>query len=394
MTLAGRRVVIGVSGGIACYKVCTLARRLTQAGAAVDVVMTQSAGEFVGPVTFESLTGRPVLTSLWDRGRALDHVRLAQHPDLIVVAPATANLIAKAAQGIADDVLSTLLVAGTAPVLLAPAMNDHMWESEATQKNIAELRSRGWHQVGPAVGALAEGPSELPGRMAEPEEIQLMIERLLARGTLVGKRVVVTAGPTRERLDPVRVITNRSSGLMGVELARAAAAAGAEVSLILGPTQLNPSLDGSVTRVETTADLERAVRAGLTAADVLIMAAAPADFRPREIESAKLDRSGTVALELEATPDVLERTIGDRREGLVAIGFALESGNGLERARSKLKRKHLAAIVMNSADREDSGMESDSNQVSIIDDSQVIELPLLPKAEVAARIVDYVQTLL
>ncbi|MDH4132359.1 MAG: bifunctional phosphopantothenoylcysteine decarboxylase/phosphopantothenate--cysteine ligase CoaBC, partial [Gemmatimonadota bacterium] len=278
---AHRHVVVGVSGGIACYKSCHLVRRLSEAGATVDVVMTEGAAEFVRPLTFEALSGRPVLTSLWQPGSALQHIRLAQRPDLLVVAPATAHLLARVAQGLGDDILTTLLLARTAPTLLAPAMNDEMYANPATQDNLRILGERGLAFVGPEAGALAEGPSERPGRMSEPEVILAHAARLLNRGTaLAGRRVVVTAGPTREPLDPVRVITNRSSGKMGYRLAEAAWERGAEVTLISGPTSLAAPHGVTIARVETTAEMEAAVRAALPGADVLIMAAAPADYRP------------------------------------------------------------------------------------------------------------------
>src|SRR5438093_3825365 len=218
MPFAGRHVVLGVSGGIACYKSCTLARRLTEAGAAVDVVLTAAAAEFVRPVTFEALTGRPVLTSLWERDRALAHIGLAREADLVIVAPATANVLARAAMGMADDLLTALLLARTGPVLAAPAMNDAMYAHPATTANLKILAGRGWHLAGPEVGALAEGPSERPGRRSEPETIMAAAAGVIGRGEAgkwAGKRVVITAGPTREHLDPVRVITNPSSGRMG-----------------------------------------------------------------------------------------------------------------------------------------------------------------------------------
>ena len=225
MRFAGRHLVLGVSGGIACYKSCTLARRLTEAGAAVDVILTAAAAEFVRPVTFEALTGRPVLTSLWERDRALAHLGLAKQPDLIVLAPATANVLARAAMGMADDLLTAVLLARAGPVLCAPAMNDAMYAHPATLANTRALAARGWHFVGPDTGPLAEGPSERPGRMSEPEAILVAAERLLAErgaGRLRGKTVLVTAGPTREHIDPVRVLTNPSSGRMGFALAEAA----------------------------------------------------------------------------------------------------------------------------------------------------------------------------
>ena len=278
MTLTGRRVLLGVSGGIASYKSCTIARRLAEAGAAVDVILTPSAAEFVRPVTFEGLTGRPVLTSLWEPGHSLAHVHLARDAELAVVAPATANLIARAALGLADDLLTACLLARTGPVLLAPAMNDRMFAHPATQENLATLASRGWSQVGPTVGALAEGPSELPGRMAEPEEIVAHVERLLRQSNsrLAGKRILVTAGPTREPLDAVRVLSNRSSGRMGYALAAAAFARGANVVLVSGPTQLDPPPGVGLVPIETTDDLRRAVAQELKGSSVLIMAAAPA----------------------------------------------------------------------------------------------------------------------
>ncbi|MGE0354175.1 MAG: bifunctional phosphopantothenoylcysteine decarboxylase/phosphopantothenate--cysteine ligase CoaBC, partial [Gemmatimonadales bacterium] len=260
MSWAGRHVVLGVSGGIASYKSCYLARRLTEAGARVDTVLTHSATAFVRPLTFEALTGRPALASLWEPGTALAHLRLAQQPDLIIVAPATAQLLARAALGLADDLLTTLLLARTVPVLLAPAMNDAMYAHPATMANLATLRDRGYHVVGPDTGPLAEGPSNRPGRMSEPEVILAHAERILrGNGRLRGRRVVVTAGPTREPIDPVRVLTNRSSGRMGYRLAEAAWARGADVVLISGPSG-QPAPEGvELRRVETTAEMGDAV---------------------------------------------------------------------------------------------------------------------------------------
>ncbi|MDO8667138.1 MAG: bifunctional phosphopantothenoylcysteine decarboxylase/phosphopantothenate--cysteine ligase CoaBC, partial [Gemmatimonadales bacterium] len=294
--LAGRHVVLGVTGGIACYKACTVARRLTESGAAVDVVMTASAAEFIRPLTFEALTGRPVVTSLWDPGHALDHVRLGREPDLIIVAPATARLIARAAQGLADDFLTSLLLARRSPLLICPAMNDQMYAHPETQANLARLRGVGsgeWDLavLGPATGALAHGEGEGPGRMVEPEEIIAHAERLLLSGPpFEGKRVLVTAGPTREAIDPVRVLTNRSSGLMGYALAREAWRRGAEVTLIAGPGSLGAPFGVEVVRVESTAELATAVEKALPKADVLLMAAAPADYRPRKASATKTKR--------------------------------------------------------------------------------------------------------
>ena len=454
MVWAGRRVVLGVSGGIACYKSCLLARRLTEAGARVDVVLTRSAAEFVGPVTFEALTGRPVLTSLWEPGRALAHVRLPQEVDLVVVAPATAHLIARMAQGLADDVLTTLLLARTGPVLLAPAMNDEMYSRPETQANLERLRARGVVFVGPEIGALAEGPSERPGRMSEPEMILAHAARLLrGSGKLAGRRVVVTAGPTRESIDPVRVVTNRSSGKMGYRLAEAAWERGAEVVLVSGPVALPPPLgvmlrrvvvtagptresidpvrvvtnrssgkmgyrvaevawergadvvliSGPVAlpeptgvrvkRVESTKELEEAVRAELPAADVLVMAAAPADYRPSSPSDRKRSRiEGALAIPMEPTTDVLDATREVRKAGSVVVGFALETGDALAKGLAKLERKDLDLIVVNDALEPDAGFEKDTNRVALLgrDGTRKI-LPLQSKREVAEAIFDLVE---
>jgi phosphopantothenoylcysteine decarboxylase / phosphopantothenate---cysteine ligase len=395
MPWAGRHVILGVSGGIACYKACLLARRLVEAGARVDAVLTRSAAEFVRPVAFEALTGRPVLSSLWDRDGALAHVRLPQEADLIIVAPATANLIARAAQGLADDVLTALLLARTAPLLIAPAMNDEMYAKAETRANLARLRERGVTLVGPEVGALAEGPSERPGRMSEPETILAHAARLVRpRGLLAGRRVVVTAGPTREPIDPVRFVTNRSSGRMGYRLAEAAWERGAEVVLISGPVALQPPVGVQVVPVETTHDLEGAVRRELPSADVLVMAAAPADFRPKDPTAAKRPRlEGAVAIPMEPTSDILGATRGDRRKGSVIVGFALETGNAVEKGKAKLVRKDLDLIVVNDALEPGAGFDVDTNRVAILDrEGGARLLPLQSKLEVAHAILDAVES--
>lgn len=390
-----RHVVLGVSGGIACYKSCTLARRLTEAGARVDVVLTQAATEFVRPLTFEALTGRPVMTSLWEPGQALAHVRLGQTAALVIVAPATAQLIARAAAGIADDFLTTLLLAATAPTLFAPAMNDTMYARAETQANLAALRTRGVMTVGPDIGALAEGPSERPGRMSEPETILGHAARLLrSGGPLTGRRVVVTAGPTRESIDPVRVVTNRSSGKMGYRVAEVAWERGAEVTLISGPVALPPPLGAAVRRVETTHDLEAAVREELPRADVLVMAAAPADFRPASPSDQKRARTeGALALPLEPTADILDGTRDLRKAGSVVVGFALETGgDALSRGRAKLERKALDLIVVNDALEPGAGFEHDTNRVALLGrDGEPRILPLQSKRDVAEAILDAVE---
>jgi len=397
MPVAGptRHVVLGVSGGIACYKSCTLARRLTEAGATVDVVLTAAAAEFVRPVTFEALTGRPVLTSLWERGHALAHIDLAKHPDLVIVAPATASILARAAMGMADDLLTTLLLArADRPVLAAPAMNDAMYANPAITANIKALAQRGWHFIGPETGALAEGPSERPGRMSEPEAIFAAAERLLGHTNTSkwsGKRVVVTAGPTREHLDPVRVITNPSSGRMGYALAEAARARGANVVLVTGPTELTPPPGLATTRVETTEEMQHALESLVPNADALIMSAAPADYRPKSAADKKRPRSaGPLTVELEATPDILSSL--KRRKGMVVVGFALEMGNGLANARSKLQNKALDFVILNDATEPGAGFEVTTNRVTILGrNGTQVDLPLLPKRDVAERILDVVE---
>ena len=390
---AGRHVVLGVSGGIASYKSCILARRLTEAGAEVDVVLTKGAGQFVGPLTFEALTGRPVLSSLWERGRALAHIRLGQDTELIIAAPATAHLIARVAQGLADDILTTILLARTVPLVMAPAMNDEMYARPETQANLETLRARGVTLVGPEIGGLAEGPSERPGRMSEPEVIIAYGARVISGGRLAGRKVVVTAGPTRESIDPVRVVTNRSSGKMGFRLAEAAWERGADVVLITGPVALQDPVGVTVRRVESTQEMEHAVRADLPSADVLVMAAAPADFRPASPSDGKRPRvDGALAIPMEPTGDVLDATRGVRKPGSMIVGFALETGDALAKGLAKLERKGLDLIVVNDALEPGAGFEKDTNRVALLgrDGTRQI-LPLQSKRQVADAILDRVE---
>ena len=390
-------VTLGVSGGIAGYKSCILARRLVERGVAVDVVLTRAAGEFVRPLLFEGLTGRPVLGSLWERTPALAHLDLAKQSDLVIVAPATAHLLARATMGLADDLLTTILVARTGPVLAAPAMNDVMYAHPVTQANVAALGARGWTFVGPERGALAEGPSELPGRMSEPEAIVAAALHLLAPpGPLKGKKVLITAGPTREHLDPVRVITNPSSGRMGFALAEAAHARGADVTLITGPTELALPAGVRAQRVETTSDMERAVHVSGADVDVLIMAAAPADFRPTTPAATKRPRAnGHVTLELESTSDILS-TYSRTQRRVIVVGFALETGgDGVARAQEKLNSKSLDLVVLNDALEPGAGFEVTTNRVTIVRKRGApLALPLASKRDVAERILDEVESVL
>jgi phosphopantothenoylcysteine decarboxylase/phosphopantothenate--cysteine ligase len=393
----GRRILLGVTGGIAAYKSAWIARLLTQAGASVDVVLTRSASEFIGAITFEALTGRPVYTALIAEGHALDHIKLARAAHGVVVAPATADFIARAANGHADDLLSACLLAATAPVLIVPAMNDRMWAHGQTQANVAHLRQLGYAVLEPDAGPLAVGEGTGPGRMPEPEAIVAHVARMLEpAGPLRGKRVVVTAGPTREPVDPVRFLTNRSSGKMGVAIAAAAWRRGADVTLIAGPIAVPPPTGPSLTMVETTEQMRAAVEHAIGDADALIMAAAPADFRPASPAQQKIKKSNAPAsIALEPTADILASTIAARAKRLVTVGFALETTSPLEHGRAKLASKQLDLIVVNDATEPGAGFGVDTNRVTFIErDGHTEPQDLLAKGEVADLILDRVERLL
>ncbi|MBX3132994.1 MAG: bifunctional phosphopantothenoylcysteine decarboxylase/phosphopantothenate--cysteine ligase CoaBC [Gemmatimonadaceae bacterium] len=391
----GRRILLGVTGGIASYKSAWLARLLTQAGAQVDVVLTRSAREFIGSVTFEALTGRPVHSVLIGDGHALDHLRLAREAELFIVAPATADFLARAAHGHADELLSAALLAAECPVLLVPAMNDRMWANAAVQANCAALAAQGKHVLEPGVGPLAspdEGAGQ--GRMQEPETILAHAARLLeAPGRLNGRRVVVTAGPTREALDPVRYLSNHSTGKQGVALAEAAWRRGADVVLVHGPLQVPLPVGARSVAVESTEEMAAAVATEIASADVLVMAAAPADFRAAEVASAKIKKSGRApTLELVETPDVLRSTMKARKKGMLAVGFALETDDLAENAKKKLEAKGLAMVVANSAREAGAGFGYDTNRVTIFAaDGSVDELALMSKRDTADAILDRVE---
>jgi phosphopantothenoylcysteine decarboxylase/phosphopantothenate--cysteine ligase len=396
---AQRRVLLGVAGGIASYKTAWLARLLTKAGAEVDVVMTRAATEFVGAVTFEALTGRPVHTGLFDPGRALDHIHLARGAHAVVVAPATADFMARAATGQADDLLTACLLATEAPVLLVPAMNDRMWAHAQTRANAAHLRSLGYTLLEPDEGMLAAGEGSGPGRMPEPETILAHVGRLLEDGAdpLAGRRVLVTAGPTREAIDPVRFISNHSSGRMGVAVAAAAWRRGAEVTLVAGPLAVPAPVGASLVHVESTEEMRAAVERALPAADVVVMAAAPSDYRPARRSDAKIKKTGEARrLELEENADILASTRSARRDGAVVVGFALETDDVLDNARRKLASKSLDLIVVNDAREPGAGFGVSTNRVTLLSrDSDTPEpLPLLGKDEVADAILDRVAELL
>lgn len=392
----GRRVLLGITGGIASYKAAWLARLLAGAGAEVDVVMTRGATEFVGVVTFEALVGRPVHTDIFGAGRALDHIRLARAAHALVVAPATADFLARAAQGRADDLLTACLLATEAPVLMVPAMNDRMWAHPQTGYNVAHLRAIGYRVLDPDDGMLAAGEGSGPGRMPEPDVILAHAARLLESATLTGRRVVVTAGATREAVDPVRFLSNRSSGKMGVALAAAAWRRGAEVTLVSGSTEVAPPAGVCTVRVETTEQMADVVAESLPGADALIMAAAPADFRAASPASCKIKKgSAPQSLALAPTTDILASTRALRRAGSVVVGFALETDDIMESARAKLVAKDLDLIVVNDAREEGAGFGVDTNRVVLLSregDEQTV--PLMLKTELADVILDRVEELL
>jgi phosphopantothenoylcysteine decarboxylase/phosphopantothenate--cysteine ligase len=392
-------VLLGVAGGIASYKTAWLARLLSKAGAEVDVVMTRAATEFVGAVTFEALTGRPVHTGLFDPGRALDHIHLARAAHVVVVAPATADLMARAATGQADDLLTACLLATEAPVLLVPAMNDRMWAHAQTQANAAHLRSLGYQLLEPDEGMLAAGEGSGPGRMPEPEVIFAHVGRLLENrdAPLVGRRVVVTAGPTREPIDPVRFLSNHSSGRMGTAIAAAAWRRGAEVTLVAGPLAVPVPVGVRHVHVESTSDMQDAVARELPTADVLVMAAAPADYRPADVSASKLKKTGEArSIALAENADILASTRAARRDGAVIVGFALETDDVVANARRKLATKALDFIVLNDAKEPGAGFAVDTNRVTILarDSEEPERLPLLTKHEVADAILDRVEAVL
>jgi len=392
-----RRILLGVTGGIAAYKSAWIARLLTQAGAAVDVVLTRSAAEFIGAITFEALTGRPVHTALIAEGHALDHIKLARAAHAIVVAPATADFIARAANGNADELLTASLLAANAPVLIVPAMNDRMWAHTQTQANVARLREIGYGILAPDAGPLAVGEGSGPGRLPEPETIVAHVGRLLEQpGALRGKHIVVTAGPTRESVDPVRFLSNRSSGKMGVAIAAAAWRRGADVQLVAGPLSIALPSGPRVTVVETTEQMRDAVERAIAGADALIMAAAPADFRPASPASQKIKKSNAPpSITLEPTPDILTSTIGARSDKLVTVGFALETNAPLEHGRGKLASKQLDLIVVNDATEPGAGFSVDTKRVTFIHrDGHTDAQPLLSKGEVADLILDRVERLI
>ena len=389
------KVALGVAGGIAAYKAAEIVRLLQERGIRVQVVMTEAAQEFIKPLTFAALSGEKVITGMFagsgteqpNIDSAIEHIAVAQSIDALLVAPATADVLAKFAQGIANDFLTTLYLATTAPVVVAPAMNVNMWNHPATQANLDALRKRGVRIVEPGEGYLACGMTG-PGRLAENEAIvAAAMEALGASQELAGETVLITAGPTREKIDPVRYLTNRSSGRMGYALAEAALRRGARVLLVSGPAALTPPDAAEITRVESAEQMREAVLKLLPQATIVIKTAAVSDYRPKHTASQKIKGKGALTLELEPTTDILAE-IARKKDSQIIIGFAAETENALENARQKLSSKSLDAIVANDVSREGVGFDSDRNAVTIITHDDVIEVPESTKWEVAQRVLD------
>jgi len=391
MGLKGKTVVLGVTGSIAAYKAVELASQLTQAGAQVEVIMTGAATEFITPLTFRNITGRPVVTKMFELASeySVEHVALAEAADIVVIAPATADIIARIAAGMADDMVSCTVLATKAPVILAPAMHAAMYKNQITQDNLAKLKARGFITVGPDYGRLASSGIGL-GRLVDVNEISGTISQVLGRSSdLAGRRIVVTAGGTQEPVDPVRCLTNRSSGKMGYALAEAARDRGARVVLVTAPTALLKPVGIDVVNVGTAQEMHEAVKKAVAKADALIMAAAVADYRPKKVSKSKIKReqASNLTLELERTSDILVEVKGK----FLRVGFAAESENLVANARVKLEKKRLDLIIANDITAKGSGIGADANQVVIIDRKGKVEkLPLLPKREVADRILDKV----
>ena len=394
--LKGKNIVLGVTGGIACYKAAALASALVKQHAQVQVIMTENAAKFVSPITFEQLTGRKALTDTFDRNfqHSVEHIAVADRADFVLIAPATANIIAKLAHGLADDMLSTTVLACRCPKAVAPAMNTNMYENPVTRDNLETLRRYGWEVVEPAVGRLACG-AEGKGKLPEPEELlEVCLHAAAHEKDLRGKRVLVTAGPTREPLDPVRYLSNRSSGRMGYAIARAAARRGAEVTLVSGPTSLPRPGYTEIVDVETAQEMFEAVTARAPEADIIIKAAAVADYRPARVADNKIKKAdGELSLPLERTRDILGTLGQNKREGQFLCGFSMETENLLENSRAKLRKKNLDLVAANNVKVAGAGFGVDTNVLTLITKEDTRELPLLSKEEAALALLDRLKEL-
>lgn len=394
MSMTGREIVLGVTGGIAAYKSAEIVSRLRHLGACVHVIMTANAAKFVAPLTFETLSAHPVVTDTFERPDTweVEHIALAKRAEVFVVAPATANILAKMACGIADDMLSTTVLATKAPILLAPAMNTGMWTAQATQENVATLKKRGVRFVGPEAGVLACGDTGA-GRMSEPEQVVAAIEAILCpRRDLAGLKVLVTAGATRERLDPVRFLSNDSSGKMGFAIARAAKDRGAEVTLVCGVTTAPAPEDLPLVRVESTGELYDAVTSRAPENDVIIQAAAPADFRFVRVSGQKIKKQDgqPFLMEMAENPDIAAAVGAAKRPGQTLVGFAAETENLLDNAAKKLEKKNLDLIVANDVSKPGAGFNVDTNIATLLSSRGAKECPLQSKRELADDILDEV----
>ncbi|MDY2871343.1 MAG: bifunctional phosphopantothenoylcysteine decarboxylase/phosphopantothenate--cysteine ligase CoaBC [Eubacteriales bacterium] len=387
--LEGKCVVLGVTGGIAAYKACEIVSRLKKLHANVRVVLTEHACRFVQPLTFETLSGNQVAVSAFEHSFEIEHISLAKAADLLLIAPATANIIGKMAHGIADDLLSTTAMAVVCPILIAPAMNCAMYRSAALQENLETLKGRGVLTVGPESGHLACGDEDV-GRMSEPETIVARVcELLRGQDDLAGKHVLVTAGPTREMVDPVRFLSNRSSGKMGYAIAEAAARRGARVTLVSGPVALERPRGVETVPITSTLDLYREVTERAKSADLVIQAAAPADFRPLEAARHKIKKTGEgMTLQLTPNPDVAAQLGRDKHEGQVLVAFAAETDDLIANARKKLDKKNADMVVANDVTQPGAGFAGDTNRVTLVTRSDARELPLMSKRDVADAILD------
>ena len=391
--LKGKTVILGVTGSIAAYKAASLASMLVKQGAEVNVIMTANAVNFINPITFETLTGRKCLVDTFDRNFEfqVEHVSLAKKADLVMIAPASANVIGKMAGGIADDMLTTTVLACTCPKLVAPAMNTRMFENSIVQENMRKLESHGFQIISPAVGHLACGDTGA-GKMPEPSVLlEYILQEIGMEKDLVGKKILITAGPTREAIDPVRFLTNHSTGKMGYALARIAAMRGADVTLVSGPVQLSVPLTVKCVNVTTAKEMFDAVRELAPEQEIVIKAAAVADYRPANVSSEKVKKTdGVLSLPLERTDDILQYLGDHKKAGQFLCGFSMETEDLLENSRKKLKKKNLDMIVANNLKVRGAGFGTDTNVITMLTEREEVSLPLLTKEEAANRILDQI----
>ena len=390
--LAGKHIVLGVTGSIAAYKTASLASMLMKQKADVTVIMTPNATNFINPITFESLTGNKCLVDTFDRNFEfqVEHVSLAKQTDVLLVAPASANVIAKAARGIADDMLTTTLLACTCPMIFAPAMNTRMYQNPIVQDNMKTLVSYGMEVIRPARGYLACGDTG-EGKMPDPEVLYEYIVKALTPKDMAGKKVLVTAGPTREKIDPVRYISNHSTGKMGYAIARQAMMRGADVTLVSGKVSIEPPMEVKTVPVVSAADMAQAVKEAAPEQDIIIKAAAVADYRPRVTADEKLKKKDEeLSVELERTEDILAFLGAHRKEGQFMCGFSMETEHMLENSRAKLEKKNIDMIVANNLKQEGAGFGTDTNVVTFLTRDETVELPIMSKEEVADRLLDHI----